>query len=269
MHEPGTTVTAPRIACLTSETAELCFALGLGDQVVGRSAFCTRPDAVKRVPVVSGFTEVRLDRLAEVAPDIVLAFSDMQADACRQLVAAGHTVLALNQRTLAETLQAIRWVGGLLDRRDAAESLVGAMQRRIDEVRSRAEELPVVPRVYFEEWDAPLIAGIGWVSELITLAGGVDVFSHLADRRSAPERVVESADVVAAAPDIMLASWCGKPFRPEQVRARPGWEAIPAVRDGAMYPLPGEEVLAPGLSLVDGLERIHRIVAEWAAKRGT
>ena len=254
----------PRIACLTSETAELCYALGLGDQVVGRSAFCTRPPAVKQRPVVSSFTEVRLDRIEAVAPDIVLAFSDMQAELCRQLIAAGYTVLALNQRTIAETLQAIAQVGGLLGRPREAETLIGQMQQRMDRITDAAARLPRRPRVYFEEWNDPLISGIGWVSELIAMAGGVDVFADLAAKRSAPERVVEPAQVIAAAPDIMLASWCGRPFDADEVRVRPGWQAIPAVRDGELHALPGEEVLAPGLGLADGLDRIHGIIARWA-----
>lgn len=260
-------MTAPRIACLSSETAELCFALGLGDHVVGRSAFCTRPEAVKQVRVVSSFTEVRLDRIAEVRPDLVLAFSDLQADLCQQLIKEGLPVLALNQRTLAETLQSVRWVGGLLGVPDRAERVVADMEARMARVRAAAAAWPVRPRVYFEEWDAPLITGIGWVGELIELAGGEDVFSHLAPLRSAPERVVQPADVIAAAPDIMLASWCGKPFQARAVRARPGWSEVPAVQDDELHELPGAEVLSPGIALVDGLERIHGILGAWVQRR--
>ncbi len=258
----------PRIACLSTETAELCYALGLGDHVVGRSAFCIRPDAVKQVRVVSSFTEVRLDRMAEVKPDLVLAFSDLQADLCQQLIKAGYPVFALNQRTMAETFRAVRQVGGLLDRRAEAERLVVDMQARIQAVRAAAAGWTRRPRVYFEEWNDPLITGIGWVGEIIELAGGVDVFAELGHLRSAPERVVEPQAVIAAAPDVMLASWCGKPFRPDEVRARPGWQAVPAVRDDQLHALPGDEVLAPGLSLVDGLERIHQILAAWVAEQG-
>jgi iron complex transport system substrate-binding protein len=253
----------PRIVCLSTETAELCFALGLGSQVVGRSSFCERPPAVKDVRVVSSFTEVRLERVREVAPDIVLAFSDLQAEPCQQLVKAGFPVLALNQRTLAETLQSVRWVGGLLGVPERAEVLVADMEARMERVRAAAAAWPVRPRVYFEEWDSPLITGIGWVGELITLAGGDDVFAHLSHLRSAKERVVDPGEVISAAPDVILASWCGKPFRDESVRARPGWDAIPAVRGGQLHALPGAEVLSPGLSLVDGLERIHGILGAW------
>lgn len=257
------TTTPPRIACLTSETAELCFALGLGEQVVGRSAFCTRPEAVKRVPVVSSFTDVRLDRLAKVKPDLVLAFSDLQADLCAQLIKAGYPVLALNQRSLAETAGSIRWVGGMLGRAAEAEALLSGMAARIEAVQAAALRWPRRPRVYFEEWPEPLISGIGWVGELIELAGGEDVFAHLAPLRSASERVVTSDDVIAQAPEVMLASWCGKPFKPDSVRARPGWENIPAIQAGELHELPGAEVLSPGLALVDGLERIHAILAGW------
>ncbi len=261
-------MTSLRIACLTSETAELCYALGLGEEVVGRSAFCTRPEAVKKVRVVSSFTEVRLERMAEVKPDVVLAFSDLQADLCQQLIKAGYPVLALNQRTLAETFQSVRWVGGLLERRAEAEALVTAMQARISAVQAAAAGWKRRPRVYFEEWNDPLITGIGWVGELIELAGGDDVFSELNHLRSAPERVVEPDEVVARAPDIVLASWCGKPFQAGQVRDRPGWSAVPAVRSDELHELPGSEVLSPGLALVDGLERIHGILADWVRRQG-
>ena len=252
-----------RIACLSSETAEICFALGVGDRVVGRSAYCVRPEAIKRVRVVSSFTDVRLERIAEVDPDLVLTFSDIQADACRDLVRAGRTVLALNQRSLAGVLDAVRLIGAAVGEPEAAEALVEQMQARIDAVAARSAGWTRRPVVYFEEWDDPLVTGVGWVGELIALAGGREAFPELSAAPRAPDRVVTGAQVIARAPDVILGAWCGKPFHPERVAARPGWQAIPAVRTAHVFGLPDEQVLSAGPALLDGLERIHELLAAW------
>lgn len=256
-----------RIACLSSETAEIVYALGAGDRVVARSAFCTRPEAVKDRPVVSSFTGVRLERLRAFEPDLILTFSDLQKDICRELVGAGFTVFALNQRSLAGVFQAVRWIGGLLGLPERAEAVVAEMEAEIEAVRVASAGWERRPRVYFEEWNDPLISGVGWVGEVIALAGGEDIFPDLARFERAPDRVVAPEEVIRRAPDVMLASWCGKPFKPDQVRARAGWGAVPAVRDGELHGLPGEEILSAGPGLVDGLKRIHALLAAWRRSR--
>lgn len=252
-----------RIACLSSETAEICFRLGVGDRVVGRSAYCLRPDAVRGVRVVSSFTDVRMERIDEVDPDLVLTFSDIQADLCRDLVRAGRTVLALNHRSLAGVLDAVRLIGAAVGAPEAADALVAQMQARIDAVAARSAGWTRRPLVYFEEWDDPLVTGVGWVGELVVLAGGRDAFPERSASPRAPDRVVSPDQVIDRAPDVILGAWCGKPFHPERVAARPGWQHIPAVRTGHIHGLPDEAVLSAGPALLDGLDRIHALLTTW------
>lgn len=249
-----------RVVCLTSETTEIAFAVGAGDRVVGVPGTARRPAEARRLPKVGGFTTFRLDRIVELKPDLVLAFSDLQADIVRQLVQAGVPVLALNQRSLTEIFQAILVIGGALGCDEAARGVIVDMQDEIRQVREFSSVWPDRPRVYFEEWGDPPIAGIRWVSELIEIAGGQDVFAELREGRSARERVVSPAEVVRRNPQIILASWCGKPVDPAAIAARPGWSAVAAVAAGQIHEIPGEDVLAPGPSLMHGLRRIHEII---------
>jgi iron complex transport system substrate-binding protein len=219
-----------------------------------------RPPEARERPKVGGFTTFRLDKILDLAPDLVLAFSDLQADVVRDLVRAGVPVLALNQRSLAEIFQAILVIGGALGCEAAARGVVSDLQDEIRQIREFSSVWPDRPRVYFEEWDEPPISGIRWVSELIEIAGGQDVFPELRDRRDAPGRVVDPAEVVRRDPEIVVASWCGKPVDLGAIRRRPGWSGITAVRAGRVHALPSGDVLSPGPSVVRGLRALHELV---------
>jgi iron complex transport system substrate-binding protein len=219
-----------------------------------------RPDAVRDKPKVGGFTTFRLDKILALEPDLVLAFSDLQADVTRELVAAGVTVLCTNQRSIDDVLRAVLLVGGALGCEKQARDIVQDMRDEIRQIREYSSVWPDRPRVYFEEWMDPLIAGIRWVSEAIDIAGGRDVFAELREERSAKGRIVESAEVVRRDPEIILASWCGKPVDRAAIAARPGWECVTAVQRGQIHELDGADVLSPGPSLMIGLRRIHEIV---------
>jgi iron complex transport system substrate-binding protein len=249
-----------RVVCLTAETVEICYALGAGDRVVGVSGYAVRPPEARRKPKVSAFTSAKLDRILALEPDLVLTFSDLQRDIARDLVGAGLTVLALNQRTLAETWQAILLVGGILGLPGRAEQLVDELQRVFEEVRVQGASLPRQPRVLFEEWDDPLISGIAWVSEIIELAGGEDIFRELRDGHTASERIVAPAEAARRDPEVIIASWCGKKVVPERVRSRPGWAEVSAVREGRIYEVKAPDILQPGPSLIHGLRQIHEII---------
>jgi iron complex transport system substrate-binding protein len=249
-----------RIVCLTAETAEIAFLIGAGDRVVGVPGTARRPEAVRERARVGGFTTFRTDRILALEPDLVLAFSDLQKDIVAELIAAGVAVLCTNQRSFDDVLRAILTIGGALGAADAARSLVQDTRDEITQYREYSAGWPDRPRVYFEEWMDPLVAGIRWVSELIEIAGGQDVFAELREGRSARERVVSPADVVRRDPQIILASWCGKPLNAAEIAARPGWGAVAAVAAGEIHEIAGEDVLAPGPSLMHGLRRIHEII---------
>ncbi len=262
------TPTAPypeRIVCLSAETSEVAFALGAGDRVVGVPGTAHRPPEAREKPRVGGFTTFRLDRILALQPDLVLAFSDLQADVVRDLVRAGIPVLALNQRSLAGIYRAILLIGGVLGREAQARALVQDMQDEIRQIREFSSVWPDRPRVYFEEWDEPPIAGIRWVSELIEIAGGRDVFPELREQPEARGRVVDPAEVVRRDPQIVLVSCCGKRADLDRIRHRPGWEAVEAVREGRLYALPSGDILAPGPSVLHGLRAIHEIIQAWVA----
>jgi iron complex transport system substrate-binding protein len=255
------TATFPqRIVCLTAETTEIVFALGAGDRVVGVPGTAHRPPEARDKPEVVGFTTFRLDRVLALAPDLVLASSGLQADAVRDLVAAGVPVLALNQRSLAQIFQAVLLVGGAIGREAQAHGLVADMQDEIRQVREFSSVWPDRPRVYFEEWDDPPTAGSRWVSELIEIAGGQDVFPELRGQKEAGGRVVDPGEVVRRNPQLIVASWCGKRVERDAIGRRPGWAAIDAVRQGRVYALPSGDILSPGPSILHGLRALHEIV---------
>jgi iron complex transport system substrate-binding protein len=262
-----------RIVCLTEETVETLYLLGEEARVVGVSGYAVRPARVRREkPRVSAFVSADIDKIVALAPDLVMTFSDLQADIAATLIRRGIAVHAFNQRDLAGIFAMIRTLGALVGATAKATALADTLTRRLDEARERAQALSRRPRVYFEEWDEPMISGIGWVSELVTAAGGIDVFAQLATQKSAKDRIVSAADVIAAAPDIIIGSWCGKKFVPAKVAARPGFAAIPAVRDGWLREIKSPLILQPGpAALTDGLDALQAIVAQWsaAAPRGS
>jgi iron complex transport system substrate-binding protein len=249
-----------RVVCLTAETAEIAFALGAGDRVVGVPGTARRPDAARERARVGGFTTFRTDKILALEPDLVLAFSDLQSAVVGELIGAGVSVLCTNQRSFDEVLGAVLLIGGALGREEAARELIADMRDEVKQVREYSSVWPDRPRVYFEEWMEPLIAGIGWVSDLIDIAGGRDVFAELRGRRSARERVVAADEVARRDPQIILASWCGKPVDAAAIAGRPGWSRVAAVARGEIHEIAGDDVLAPGPSLMHGLRRIHEII---------
>ena len=244
-----------RIVCLTEETTETLYLLGEQDRIVGISGFTVRPpQARKEKPKVSAFTSAKIDMILALEPDLVLGFSDLQADIAAQLIRAGVAVHVFNQRTVAGIFDMIRMLGAMVGATARTEQLLDELRAGIATVGQSAARLERRPRVYFEEWNDPLISGIGWVSELVHVAGGEDCFPELARQSSAKQRIIADAgEVVRRAPDIIIGSWCGKKFQPQQLRARPGWEAIPAVRDGHVHEIKSCDILQPGpAALTDG-----------------
>lgn len=256
-----------RIVCLTEETTETLYLLGEEHRIVGISGFTVRPArARKEKPRVSAFTSAKIDRIVALQPDLVLGFSDLQADIAAQLARAGLDVHLFNQRSVAEIFRMIRTLGGMIGCEARTAELVARLEAGIETARRRAHALSHRPRVYFEEWDEPLISGIRWVSELIGIAGGDDCFPELSTQSLGRQRIIaDPGEVPRRAPDIILGSWCGKKFRPEEVAARPGWSAIPAVRSGFVREIKSPIILQPGpAALTDGLRAVQEVIAEWA-----
>ena len=247
-----------RIVCLTEETVETLYLLGEEDRIVGVTGYAVRPPRVRREkPRVGAFLSADVPKILALAPGLVLTFSDIQADIAAALIREGIAVHAFNQRTIAGILAMIRTLGALIGAAEKAEALAQSYERRLADVAASVDAMRVRPKVYFEEWDEPLISGIGWVSELIEIAGGIDVFAELRTRQAAKDRIVAPEAVVAAAPDLILASWCGKKVVRETIAARPGWDAIPAVRAGRIVEIKSPLILQPGpAALTDGLDAI-------------
>ncbi|HEV7714718.1 MAG TPA: ABC transporter substrate-binding protein [Steroidobacteraceae bacterium] len=256
-----------RIVCLTEETTETLYLLEEDWRIVGISGFTVRPArARKEKPKVSAFTSAKIDRIVELRPDLVLGFSDLQADIAAALIRAGIEVHVFNHRSVEEILRTVRVLGGMIGCEDKARVLADQLAADLDAIRARAATLARRPRVYFEEWDEPQISGIRWVSELVTLAGGDDCFPELAAESLGRNRIIaDSMEVPRRAPDIILGSWCGKKFRPENVVARPGWNDVPAVRSGFLREIKSSLILQPGpAALTDGVREIQNVIVEWA-----
>lgn len=251
-----------RIVCLTEETVETLYLLGEEDRIVGVSGYAVRPKRVrKEKPRVSAFTSADIPKILSLSPDLVLTFSDLQADIAAELIRAGVTVTAYNQRDIAGILAMIRHLGATVGQGQRAARLVNKYEHRLADVSERAANLPR-SKVYFEEWDEPMISGIHWVSELVGIAGGADVFPELATQAAATNRIVTSEQVIAAAPDVILASWCGKKVRPERIAARPGWDVIPAVQADRIIEIKSPLILQPGpAALTVGLDAIVAALA--------
>ena len=258
-----------RIVCLTEEAVETLYLLGEQDRIVGISGYVVRPPQARREkPRVSAFTSANIDKIFALKPDLVLTFSDLQADIAADLIRRGINVHAFNQRSVAEILEMIRMLGAMVDAGERAGELVGALEARLAEARTRADNLKKRPRVFFEEWDDPLISGIAWVSELVEITGGIDIFADRRNGGAAKDHVVTAEEVVAREPDLIIGSWCGKKFRPERVASRPGFQKIPAVQHQDLYEIKSSLILQPGpAALTDGLAKLQEIIQGWATRK--
>ena len=251
-----------RIVCLTEETTETLYLLGEGDRIVGVSGYTVRPPEARLKPKVSAFINAKFDKIEALRPDLVLAFSDLQADLAAELVRRGIAVVTFNQRTVAEILQMIRMLGGLVGCQGRAEALADQLAIGLDRIRESAERFPSRLRVFFEEWDDPLISGIRWVEELVEIAGGSPIFPELAGARLAKDRIVDPAEVARRDPQVVFASWCGKKIRKATIVERPGWDQVSAVRDDRIFEIKSTYVLQPGpASLTDGVRQMHEILS--------
>jgi iron complex transport system substrate-binding protein len=258
-----------RIVCLTTETVEVLYALGEEDRIVGITGYTVHPPrARKEKPKVFAFTSGDIEKILAVQPDLVLSFSNLQADIASDLIKAGVPVHAFNQRSVEDVLAMIETVGRLVGAEEKVLVLVGDLERVIEEARVAAAKLSRRPRVYFEEWDEPQISGIRWVSEMIAIAGGDDIFSENAVKQSAKDRIIaDPLEIVRRAPDIIIGSWCGKKFRPERVVARSGWADVPAVANAQLHEIKSAVILNPGpVAIREGLPVLARLFAQWASQ---
>jgi iron complex transport system substrate-binding protein len=256
-----------RIVCLTEETTETLYLLGQGDRVVGVSGYTVRPPEARLKPKVSAFINAKFDKIEALKPDLVLAFSDLQADLCAELVRRGMNVVVFNQRSVDEILQTIAMLGGLIGCQTAAERLSDRLKAGLDRIADAGAAFPKRLRVFFEEWDEPLISGIRWVEELVTIAGGAPLFPELARAGLAKDRIVDPQEVARRDPQVIFASWCGKKVKKAAIRSRPGWEATSAVRDDRIFEIKSTYILQPGpASLTDGVQQMHDILKTLAAQ---
>jgi iron complex transport system substrate-binding protein len=250
-----------RIICLTEETTETLYLLGQQHRIVGVSGYTVRPPEARQKPRVSAFISARFDKIEALRPDLVLAFSDLQADLAAELVKRGIAVVTFNQRSVAEILQMIRMLGGLVGCQRQAEDLADSLSADLDRIRESAARFPKRLRTFFEEWDEPLISGIRWVDELVEIAGGAPIFPELADARLGRDRIVDPAEVAHRDPEVVLASWCGKKVQPARIRARAGWDTVTAIAADRIFEVKSTYILQPGpASLTDGVRQIHQIL---------
>lgn len=252
-----------RIVCLTEETTETLYLLGEGDRVVGVSGYTVRPPEARQKPRISAFLNAKFDKIVALQPDLVLAFSDLQADLGAELVRRGISVVTFNQRSIAEILQMIRMLGGLIGCQGKAEALADRLEAGLGAIRASAARFPRRPRVFFEEWDEPLISGIRWVEELVDVAGGEPIFPELARAGLAKDRIVDPAEAARRDPEVIFASWCGKKMKKATIVGRAGWEVVSAVREDRIYEVKSSLILQPGpASLTDGVRDLHEQLAK-------
>ena len=258
-----TAATYPRrIVCLTEETTETIYLLGEQDRIVGVSGYTARPPEARLKPKVSAFTTAKFDKILGVNPDLVLTFSDLQAELARELISRGIPVVAFNQRSVSEILEMIFFLGRILGCETKARSLVDGMVANLRTIGASAKQFPFRPKVFFEEWKDPLISGIRWVEELIEIAGGEPLFPELKDAGLATQRIVAPEVVRDRNPDVVIASWCGMKVNKETIRTRPGWDATNAVRNDHIYEIKSTYILQPGpAALTEGVRRLHLILA--------
>lgn len=255
-----------RIVCLTEETTETLYLLGQGERIVGVSGYTVRPPEARQKPKVSAFINAKFDKIAALRPDLVLAFSDLQADLVAELARRGMNVVVFNQRSVAEILQMIQMVGGLVGCQAEAERLASRFGADLDRIRDTGARFALRPRVFFEEWDEPLISGIRWVEELVEIAGGTPIFPELANAGLAKDRIVDPAEVARRDPQVIFASWCGKKMKKSTIQNRPGWDRVRAVRDDRIYEIKSTYILQPGPAcLTDGVRQLHEILGRIGA----
>jgi iron complex transport system substrate-binding protein len=248
-----------RIVCLTEETTETLYLLGQGDRVVGVSGYTVRPQEARQKPKISAFINAKFDKIVALEPDLVLAFSDLQAELVAELIRRGLPVVTFNQRSVEEIFQMIRMLGGLVGCQAEAEALANRLEAGLDEIRVSATRFTRRPRVFFEEWDEPLISGIRWVEELVEIAGGTPIFPELTRCGLAKDRIVDPAEVARRDPEVIFASWCGKKMKKATIQNRPGWDRVAAVRDDRIFEIKSTYILQPGpASLTDGVALIHQ-----------
>ena len=264
-------MTPQRIICLTEEPTEWLYLLGQSHRIVGISGYTVRPRrAREEKPRVSAFLSAKIDKILALQPDCVIGFSDLQADIAAQLIRAGVAVHIFNQRSVEEIFAMLYQVAALVGQAEQGLAQIAQWRANLQALSEKAAQFKRRPRVYFEEWDEPHISAIRWVSELMGLAGGDDVFPELALAPMGKDRIIaDGQTIVARSPDIIIGSWCGKKFRPEKVAARPGWQEVPAVRDGQLFEIKSVDILQPGpAALTDGVAQLHRIMAQWAERHG-
>ena len=264
-------MTPQRIICLTEEPTEWLYLLGQSHRIVGISGYTVRPrQAREEKPRVSAFLSAKIDKILALRPDCVIGFSDLQADIAAQLIRAGVAVHIFNQRSVEEIFAMLYQVAALVGQAEQGLAQIAQMRANLQALSEKAAQFKRRPRVYFEEWDEPHISAIRWVSELVGLAGGDDVFPELALAPMGKDRIIaDGQTIVARSPDIIIGSWCGKKFRPEKVAARAGWQEVPAVRDGQLFEIKSVDILQPGpAALTDGVAQLHRIMAQWAERHG-
>ncbi len=251
-----------RIVCLTDETTEILYLLGEQDRIVGVSGYAHRPPEARSKPRVSAFRDANFEAILDLKPDLILTFSDVQAEITRQLVLRGATVLNFNQRSVAEILDMIALLSRMVGKQEAGKALIEDLRRGLAEIAASARVFPRRPRVFFEEWNDPLISGIQWVEDLIEIAGGEAIFPELRSCSKAQDRIVESAEVARRDPEVILASWCGMKVNRDAICSRAGWSETSAVRNGHVYEIPSGIILQPGpASLTDGVRQMHAILA--------
>jgi len=256
-----------RIVCLTEETTETLYLLGQGERIVGVSGYTVRPPEARLKPKVSAFINAKFDKIETLKPDLVLAFSDLQANLAAELVRRGMNVVVFNQRSVAEILQMIRMLGGLVGCQLEAEQLADRLVADLDRIREAASRFPARLRVFFEEWDEPLISGIHWVEELVGIAGGMPIFPELAHAGLAQDRIVDPREVARRDPQVIFASWCGKKMKKSTIVSRPGWDAVSAVHENRIFEIKSTYILQPGpASLTDGVQQMHAVLASLTGK---
>lgn len=254
-----------RIVCLTEETTETLYLLGEEHRIVGISGYTVRPPQARQKPRVSAFINAKFDKILALEPDLVLTFSDLQADIAKELIRRGVTVLAFNQRSVSEILNMILMLASIVGAADKGRHLVTQLESELNRIRTSAAKFDFRPRVFFEEWNSPLISGICWVDELVEIAGGIPVFPELRIRKNAPERIVDPAQVPPEDPHVIIASWCGAKVNKKTIRSRPGWNAISAVKKDHIYEVKSTYILQPGpAALTEGVRQLHTILAHVA-----